>query len=304
MYNLILREGMIVPIYTDYKEETIETLEGVAVLINKISVEDAFFRNEELIKLHDDSVMNIVQIQNEKYYNEVINILTQKRYVSIYKDLLSATSNTNQEYNTLNVIVNHYKSVLSLDLDLLNSIDKAVYGYDLLNMFIRIPNDIICRIIQQHKKVWNETIFRAEMWKVEFIYDHNNPLQRGRICNRKIRYIVKNKFVKNELQKNMTYNNITNSKFSDDLNLTSRKYKMLKTKFQLKDGTSYKNKIIELKRVISPNTNLYNIKTDTLYDDGTKNMNPALQSYYTKNLRYWFKENRKAKRKDNYHDAF
>lgn len=191
MYNLSLNTGKQVSIYTDFKEEI--GYEGEAILLEKVSTGDTFFLADEFVASNPDMSVkpNKQKELNNAKLNEVFRDLPNqtKDAKRFFKEVLKLRSNKLADYNNMLAYVLKEKDLAH---------KKYLAGnYDNDDRFKRILREIesgyIVRYFQQFNKKTNNSVFKYEKWKVEFVIDF-----RGNFVNytaiKKIRVLVKNNY--------------------------------------------------------------------------------------------------------------
>jgi len=205
MYNISLNIGDQVSIYTDFKEEI--DYEGEAILLEKLEDGDTFFINEFVASnLSMDSKSDkIKESRNEKLSEVFDGQFATKESFKFMKEILRLRNNKIDEYNKMLNYVLNTKEQLN---------KRMLQGkYDNDSRFKRILNEIpesyIVRYFQQFNKKVNNSIFKFEKWKVNFIIDRQGYLTEY-TCVRKIRLIVRNNYREkngvSELSDYTTYN--------------------------------------------------------------------------------------------------
>jgi hypothetical protein len=191
MYNTSLSVGQQVSIYTDFKEEI--GYEGEAVLLEKVDVGDTFFLSDEFVASNptmSDKPNKLKEELNAKL-NEVFTNLSVhcKEAKKFFKEILKLRVNKLNDYN------NMLRFVLK-EKDLAHK--KYLSGsYDHDDRFKRIlreiDSDYIVRYFQQFNKRVNNSVFKYEKWKVEFVIDSQGNLT-NHVAIKKIRVIIKNNY--------------------------------------------------------------------------------------------------------------
>lgn len=191
MYNINLTVGQQISIYTDFKEEI--GYEGEAVLLEKIDTGDTFFLSDEFVASNPtmSSKPNKLKEEFNAKLNEVFTNLTShcKEAKKFFKEILKLRVNKLNDYN------NMLKFVLK-EKDLAHK--KYLSGsYDHDDRFKRIlreiDSDYIVRYFQQFNKRVNNSVFKYEKWKVEFVIDSQGNLT-NYVAIKKIRVIIKNNY--------------------------------------------------------------------------------------------------------------
>lgn len=207
MYNVSLNIGNQISIYTDYKEEI--GYEGEAVLVEKLSIGDTFFLVDEFVD--SDPEMSNTPNKKKSVYNEKLNSVFEnldnqpKEAKKFFREILLVRKNKIDDYNNMLKVVLKWK-----DLAHKKYLSKS-YDHDdrFKRVFREIPTDYIVRYFQQFKKKINNTIFRYEKWRVEFVID-NCGYTTNYTAIKKIRVIVKNNYKdkngESELINYTTYN--------------------------------------------------------------------------------------------------
>ena len=207
MYNTFLKVGQQVSSYVDYKEEI--EYEGEVVLLERKATGDTFFLAEEFVSsnpLFSDKPNRRRELINEKL-NAVFDNLNEqtKDAKKFHKEILLKKTGRINDYNNMMLIVLKWKD-LSHKKYIMNQYDND----DRFKRILReISADYIVRYFQQLNTSTNNSIFKYEKWRVEFIID-----KEGYPCSytavRNIRVLVKNNYKEvnggSELSNYMTYN--------------------------------------------------------------------------------------------------
>lgn len=191
MYNTSLFIGQQVSIYTDFKEEI--GYEGEAILIEKIDVGDTFFLSDEFVASNpgmSDKPNRQKDLTNAKL-NEVFCHLDNhcKEAKKFFREIMKLRLNRLNDYNNMLRFVLKAKDLAH---------KKYLSGqYDNDDRFKRIlreiSSDYIVRYFQQFNKKVNNSVFKYEKWKVEFVIDMQGNLT-SHTAIRKIRVIIKNNY--------------------------------------------------------------------------------------------------------------
>lgn len=209
MYNTKLKQGDIISIYTDYKNNL--EFEGTALLIEKLEDGDTFFREDESI--NSNPGMNLTPHPTKEKYNTLLNEVFKQEPMprevrKLKKDLLTIKSNKLGEYNEMYSYLKRERDILCKS-DIIKG--QTVKESKLKKMFSEISLDYIVRYFQQFNANINNppelkpSIFKYEKWKVLLLYD-NNGYEINRTVTRKIRVLVKNKCGPKHLSNYITYN--------------------------------------------------------------------------------------------------
>ena len=210
MYHTSLAVGKQVSIYTDFHKEVGYEVE--AVLIEKIENGDTFFLDEfvDANPTMSDKPNQLKEKRNEQL-NAVFsgNIKEQRPAIQkFFQNVLKLRSNKLDDYNKIYKFIIEYRDKLYKKqlLGLHDEIDSK------FKRILRdIPVDYITRYFQQFKKKVNNTIFKYEKWKVEFITDETGyPV--SHVAIKKIRIIIKNNYKDRDGYSELTYLTTYNGK--------------------------------------------------------------------------------------------
>jgi hypothetical protein len=191
MYNILLTIGKQVSIYTDFKEEI--GYEGEAILIEKLAIGDTFFLSDEYVASNPgmSSKPNKLKEANNAKLNEVFTKLKEqtKDAQKFFRDILKLRSNKINDYNNMLKFVFREK-----DLAHKKYLSGSYDNDDRFKRILReINSDYIVRYFQQFNKKINNSVFKYEKWKVEFIIDNHGNLI-NHVAIKKIRVLIKNNY--------------------------------------------------------------------------------------------------------------
>ena len=199
MLRIKIKKGDIIPIYTDYKENT--GYEGQAILLERKPVflvngeykdGDSFYINESLLPKEKKQYNKQEQLMIEKYQklemlffgNKEEKIKPDKLCKRLYNLLFKQRSKKIDEYNKM------YKKIESFRKKYKNESNKKLYM-----LFNEYTNEYLIRYMQQTTPNWSYSIFRSQIWKVKFIKDSTgwDISDENFITYRNIRYLSCNR---------------------------------------------------------------------------------------------------------------
>ena len=164
MITIKLKKGMILPIYTDFKE--CKDYEGKAILVKKIRNGDSFYLADEEVNVSEKKSYTKKEKEKLKKYNRIRyffygkNTPPDKELVKLKKDLIKERKDQLDDYKRMKKIIEKYRIKYE------NSV------YKIKSLFNDYDDDYIIRFIQQDRTRWNPTIYNYERWLVKFVEDH------------------------------------------------------------------------------------------------------------------------------------
>ena len=174
MYNIKLKPGSIVKIYTDYKNDL--KYEGLARLIKFDKYGDSFYEDFEEIYVDNNiksslkTKLSVRQLESNNRYDNLIKFFESMNPVirSFKEEMRKACNKKITSYDKMMEVYYKYKGIAQ---------NNRTSSLNIL--FDLVDHVTLIRFFQQrYIKDWKPTLFISERWLVEFLpqYDEENNI--------------------------------------------------------------------------------------------------------------------------------